>query len=97
MNSGSDEIRYYVCYNELHDIIHKTLIFTGHRCKNRIVYAVNNKYKNFNMEAIYFIFNYTNCVKNIQVCIKRSFHETYFTHRNEFTFSNRLNRYAVIY
>eukprot|EP00102_Acyrthosiphon_pisum_P012445 XP_008181594.1 PREDICTED: uncharacterized protein LOC100572009 [Acyrthosiphon pisum] len=43
MNSDSEEMRYYVRYNELYDIIHEAHIATGHGGRNRIVYAVNMK------------------------------------------------------
>lgn len=45
-------MRYYVRYNELCAIIHEAHIATDHGGRNRIVNAVNSKYKNVNIEAI---------------------------------------------
>ncbi|XP_008189564.1 SCAN domain-containing protein 3-like, partial [Acyrthosiphon pisum] len=47
MNSDSEEMRYYVRYNELYDIIHEAHIATGRGGRNRIVYAVNNHLTKF--------------------------------------------------
>lgn len=52
MNGASEEMRYYVRYDDLYEIIHEAHIATGHGGRNRIVYAVNSKYKNVNIEAI---------------------------------------------
>lgn len=52
MNDASEEMRFYVRYNELYDVIHEADIATGHGGRNRIIYAVNSNYENINIEAI---------------------------------------------
>jgi hypothetical protein len=52
MNDDSEVMRYYVRYNELYEIIYDAHIATGHGGRNRIMYEVNSKYKNVNIEAI---------------------------------------------
>lgn len=42
MNGASEEMRYYVRYDDLYEIIHEAHIATGHGGRNRIVYAVNS-------------------------------------------------------
>jgi len=49
---ASEEMRFYVRYNDLYEIIHEAHIGTGHGGRNRIAYAVNSKYKNVNIAAI---------------------------------------------
>lgn len=67
MNDDSEVMRYYVRYNVLYEIIHDAHISTGHGGKNRIMYAVNSKYKNVNIEAINIYLKLCEpCQKNIE-------------------------------
>lgn len=50
MIGNSEEM--FVIIMILYEIIHEAHITTGYGGRNRIVYAVNIKYKNINIEAI---------------------------------------------
>jgi len=52
VESGSEDIRYYVCNDELFDIIHAAHIETGHGGRDRINHMLKKKFKNINVEAI---------------------------------------------
>jgi hypothetical protein len=52
VESGSEDIRYYVCNEELFDIIHAAHIETGHGGRDRINHMLKKKFKNIKVEAI---------------------------------------------
>jgi hypothetical protein len=50
MNGASEQMLYYVRYNDLYEIIHEAHIATDHGGKNHIAYAVNSKYNYVNLK-----------------------------------------------
>ncbi|KAL4083365.1 hypothetical protein QTP88_028689 [Uroleucon formosanum] len=52
VESGSEDIRYYVCNDKFFDIIHAAHIEKGHGDRDRINRMLKKKFKNINVEAI---------------------------------------------
>lgn len=52
MKEENGEIKYYVCYDDLFNILEETHVAVGHGGRTRMLKECNRKYKNITVEAI---------------------------------------------